>query len=218
MSLTDFVNPIYRNYAHAVDQRDGPRVERIETADWRVIFRRITPYKCENLGEIHFAERTPQSLFDWDAAVRSYHLVHPQRRHCFLAPPLMSGAFNRLPAIGQSSAPMTEGCLLVRIFATLLRAITNNTDNKCVYRRQRNSLCNFRPVFVKDRQPCCVKRIRGDVYSPSAAGEQAHAPECQQITASSSKPPRGEPEFRSTTDCPAASGHCGQPIPCSAIQ
>src|SRR5208282_2722440 len=26
------------------------------------------PYKCENLGEIHFAERTPQSLFDWDAA------------------------------------------------------------------------------------------------------------------------------------------------------
>jgi hypothetical protein len=34
--------------------------------------------------------------------------------------PLMSRAFNKLPAIGQSSAPMTEGCLLVRIFATLL--------------------------------------------------------------------------------------------------
>src|SRR5271165_5736646 len=117
MSLTDFVNPIYRNYAHAVDQRDGPRVERIETADWRVIFRRITPYKCENLGEIHFTERTPQSLFDWDAAVRSYHLVHPQRHLCFCAP---LRAFNRLPAIGQSSAPTIEGCLLVRIFAALL--------------------------------------------------------------------------------------------------
>ena len=29
-------------------------------------------------------------------------------------------ALNMLPEIGQSSAPMTEGCLLVRIFATLL--------------------------------------------------------------------------------------------------
>src|SRR5271157_4802731 len=80
MSLTGFVNPIYRNYAHAFDQRDGPRVERVEAADWRVVFRWITPDNRENLGEIHFAERTPQSLFDWDAAVRSYHLVHPQRR------------------------------------------------------------------------------------------------------------------------------------------
>src|SRR5271166_2049064 len=86
MSLTGFLNPIYRNYAHAVDQRDGPRVERVETADRGVVFRWIAPYKRENLGEIHFTERTPQSLFDWDAAIRSYHLVHAQRRHCFYAP------------------------------------------------------------------------------------------------------------------------------------
>src|SRR5271165_5380574 len=119
MSLTGFVNPIYGNYAHTFDQRDGPRVERVETADRRVVFRSITPYKCKNLGEIHFAERTPQSLFDWYTAVRSYRLVHPQRHPCFYAP-FESRAFNRLPAIGQSSAPMTEGCLMVRIFATLL--------------------------------------------------------------------------------------------------
>jgi hypothetical protein len=57
MSLTGFVNPIYGNYAHAFDQRDGPRVERVETADRCVVFRWITPYKCENLGEIHFCSQ-----------------------------------------------------------------------------------------------------------------------------------------------------------------
>ncbi len=67
--------------------------------------------------------------------------------------------------------------------------------------RQRNNLCDFKPVFVKDRQPLCGKRIRGDVYSASAAREETQAPECQQIMASSPKPPRSEPEYRSTTDC-----------------
>jgi hypothetical protein len=50
MSLTGFVNPIYRDYAHAFDQRDGPRVERIETADRRV-FRWITPTNAKILGK-----------------------------------------------------------------------------------------------------------------------------------------------------------------------
>src|SRR5271166_2401503 len=110
-------------------------------------------------------------------------------------------ALNMLSAIGQSSAPMTKVALWSGFSPRCCRAITNNTDNKCVHRRQRNSLCDFTPVFAKDRQPCCGKRIRGEVYSASAAGEEAQAPECQQIMASSPKPTRGEPEFRSTTDC-----------------
>jgi hypothetical protein len=54
------------------------------------------------------------------------------------------------------------------------RATTINTDNKCVHARK--SFVDFKPVFVKDRQHCCGKRIRGDVNSASVAGEQAHAP------------------------------------------
>jgi hypothetical protein len=81
------------------------------------------------------------------------------------------------------------------------RAITNKTDNKCVRGKERNSLCDFKPNLRQGPPTLLWKRIGGTSHSASAAGEEAQAPECRQIMASSPKPPRGEPEFRSTTDC-----------------
>ena len=113
-----------------------------------------------------------------------------------LRSPAMFRAFNRLPAIGQSSAPMTEGCLVVRIFARLLSRYHNNTVTVII-----DGLCDFKPVFVKDRQPRCGKRDPQGRLLGFSRGEEAQAPKCQQIMAASPKPPRGEPEYRSTTDC-----------------
>jgi hypothetical protein len=54
-----------------------------------------------------------------------------------------------------------------------------------------------------DGVPLVIDRLDGESLRRTRGKQlkEAQAPECGQIMASSPKPPRGEPEFRSTTDC-----------------